>query len=285
MHFNEIIAAGLEADFATFSAMIRGCCNAGEAEEAISYLNRMLKRGLRPDAPLFDSLLEGCASRNLLALTEQVLAHMEELNVRPSNCTLATLVKLYSSRGELMRAISVFEDIPKQYDLEPNAHSYGALISACLGHGRPDLALETYESMSSAKCYPGARTYERLIQSCLRLGNLDKAVALVDEALCLEPVERQGQDVNMRRAFIDPKTVEELLLLVGRRRESVRLGVPMIHRLQAANFEVSERIVEAILRASSERTSSTQGSPCIERAPGRAARAAELQRWRNFPSL
>eukprot|EP00933_Yihiella_yeosuensis_P017341 TRINITY_DN14503_c0_g1_i1.p1 TRINITY_DN14503_c0_g1~~TRINITY_DN14503_c0_g1_i1.p1 ORF type:complete len:544 (+),score=112.14 TRINITY_DN14503_c0_g1_i1:238-1869(+) len=248
-HFETMQALGLEPDSITYSAMIRCCCCIGDAEEGLSYLKKMLHNGLCPDLPLFDALLQACASCNSLVLTERVLEDMQRLGIKPSNCTLAILVTLYSSRGELHRAIQAFEEMPRQYKLEPNAHAYSALIAACCNHGRPDLALQAYQEMPREICSPGARTYERLIQSCLRLGDLNKAVAIVNEALCLRSCQQIDEDSAIRSIHIDPKVVEELLRLAARRGQAQQLCAPLLARLRAARFEIDEALAESITSA------------------------------------
>merc|ERR1740138_873971 len=121
--------------------MIRGFCAIGNVEEAMAYFRQMRDQGIMPDVPLFDGLLDGCASRNMLSLTQQVLADMAALGLTPSNTTLAILVRFHGQRGELARSIAIFKELPRQHGFTVNAHAYGALVSACLAANRADLAL------------------------------------------------------------------------------------------------------------------------------------------------
>eukprot|EP00440_Ansanella_granifera_P016591 gb/GFBE01018024.1/.p1 GENE.gb/GFBE01018024.1/~~gb/GFBE01018024.1/.p1 ORF type:complete len:554 (+),score=106.56 gb/GFBE01018024.1/:1-1662(+) len=277
-YFEQLMSESIAPDFATFSAMIRGFCNASRTEEALSHLELMLKHDLHPDAMLFDALIESCALRNLLAPAEQALLIMQKLAVQPSNCTLAACIKLYSSRGELSRAVTVFEDMPKQFGFEPNSYVHGALISACFRNGRPDLALKSFENMSSQGCTPSAQTYEYLVQCCLSLGDLNKAMSLVDEALCLRQSGEADQSpaIDVRRVSIEPKVVEDLLSLIGRRREATKLGVPLLQRLAAANIPIAERVSDSILRAAALEAGHA-ASPATQ-----CQRRAEFNCWRNF---
>eukprot|EP00913_Durusdinium_trenchii_P007977 g7483.t1 len=263
--FEELKREGLHPDFAMYSAMIRGFCHVGKVEDALTYFELMLRDRLQPDAMLFDALLEGCVSHNLLHGAEQ-----KDLGVQPSNTTLAACIKLYSARGEIGRAYAVFDDMVQSHQLQPNAYVYGTLIAAALRNGRPELALATHDS---GGCSPSARTYEHLMQCCLQLGLLERALEFLDEALGLK------ESAPSRRAFIDPKIVEELrsfrsfkshsdlgpdfinlhylflfghgvfqnllglqelLVLIARRKESERLGMPLLKRLEAADFELPE---------------------------------------------
>lgn len=251
---------GFDGDFAIYSAIIRGFCNVGKVEEALTHLELMMQRKLQPDAMLFDILLEGCVSRNLFQKAERILIFMKDLGIQFSNTTLAACIKLHSARGEIKRAYMIFDEWVQTNRLQPNSEVYGALIAAALRNGRPEMALSTYET---ADCTPSTRTYEQLVQCCIQLGLLDKAVDLLDEALGLKDA------THSRRVFIHPKIIEELLVLISRRKESERLAVPLLKRLESADFDLPENFDRYI-------------KPNAGITPLGSKRRADFDRWRSF---
>lgn len=242
--FRDMSRSGMEPDLGSYSAMIRGYCAAGDLEQAMMLFHMMRRRGMVPDAALFNAILDSCAWRNMPTLTEEILADMEVVGVLPSNATLSILLRLYGRGRDLPRALQIFEDMPKRHNFELNSSAYGTLISVCLGGGRVDLALENFERMAEANVLPNARTYEAVILGCLRHGNLDRAVELIDNALGLG-VARTGP----ARAYVEPRVVEDVLTLIGRRRQARRLGAPLVRRLQEAGFEFCESMAQSILRS------------------------------------
>jgi len=271
--YRALIEAGYEPNCAVYSAMIRGFCAGGDLEEAMRVFQEMRLSGIGADASLINALLEGCAKRSMVSLADTVLAEMDASGVLPSNQTLAILLRLYGRSRDLGRSLKVFEDMPKRYGLEINAHAYTSLVSVCLGNGRLDLALEAFQKMKRAGYGATVRTYESLIMGSLRHGDLDNAVGLVDDALGLEKCSREA--LSSRRVNLDPKLVEDVLLLIGRRRQVKRLGVPLLERLQASGLEVcSEEVVESVLR-SAELQCDSPRSPL-------ESRRAERQSWRDF---
>jgi len=256
--------------------MIRGLCNVGKVEEALAFVEKMRRDTIYLDAMLFDVLLEACVHQNYFKGAEQLLAQMKELGMQPSNATLATCIRLYSSRGELQRAMSIFDDMSREYHLQPNAYVYGALIAACVRCGKPDLAMCTHERMAAAGCMPSVRTYELLIQCCIQLGWTAKAVELLDAALGLGT---ESEDAVPRTpAFVDPKVVEDLLLLLARRKQASSLGVPLLKRLEEADFEFPERVA-GIAGMAVEPTAVSQSSPARH---VRCERRRDFDQWRNF---
>lgn len=264
--FQDMISMNLTPDTLTYTSLVRCCCAVGDMEQAVFFFQSMRSQGLVPDTGLFDCLFEGCASRNKMGLAELLLAEMRKLSVRPSSATLATLVRLHAARGELHQALSVFEELPTLHGVEPDARAYGTLVAACIGGSRLELALAAFDRMCQAGCCPSARTYERLISSCVHHGNIEKAIAILDHAM-------GGGTPTSRRACIEPKVIEELLTLLGRRRQG-RLAVQLLERLHKAGIEVPQRL--------SEMLQACQGQDLPSGVL--MQRREALNRWRNFPS-
>jgi len=241
--FQDILASGLKADGACLSAMICGYCATGALDKAMTHFGMMKKLHIAPTASLFDAIINGCMWGNAPVVLEQVLVDMEADGVHPSNSTVAALVRHYGRGGDMDRAMAIFQDMPQRYGLQLDSRAYGALVSVCLTNDRLDLALDAATKMSSAGFVPSARTYESLISSCLKSGDLDHAVSLFDEALCLST-----ESSLVRPARLEPRLLDDVLRLIGRRRQTVRLGAPFVERLVAAGVEVPE-IAASILRS------------------------------------
>lgn len=294
--FNELECAGFSPSSETYSTLIRGFCAAGNIEQGLVYLHTMKSQGIVPEVALYNAVLAVCASRNMLGLAEDLVAEMETLGLRPTGNTLASMVRLFGDRGQLSRALEVFADFPYRHGFEPDSIAYHALVSACLVSGHLDVALDTFAKMTSAGFIASARTYEALIDTCMRRGELGSAVHLVADALGLAstetspstPAVAQADGSEMpaparRRAMVEPRVVEELLRLIGRRGEADRLGLPLLGRLRVANYEVSERVVLGVHRAADQSASpSVEGELQVQTSlqARREARRAEWARWR-----
>lgn len=267
--FQNLTSSGITPDGATFSAMICGHCSAGNVDKAMRYFRLLRERGIVPTAPLFDAILDGCAWMNMPTLMEQVLADMEATGVRPSTSTLSILMRLHGMNRDADKAMALFDELPKKHGLKLDGHAYGTLISVCLKNDVCDMAWSAFERMSAAGLMAHARIYESLIAACLRRGQLDNAVRVVDEALGM------SKETSLPRLRLQTKTIEDILQLIGRRRQAARLGAPMIERLLAAGVELSESLVDAVLRSAS----ADDEVPCSELH----RRHAQRQEWRNFP--
>lgn len=256
----------------SFVALIRGLCSQGCVHEALQFFNLMLQWGYRPDASLVDALLECCVARAQLELAEHVISVMGSYHLRPSNTTLAASLRLCFARGELDQALEVFQEMPASFGFVPNAYVHGVLISMCHSLGKSESALQVYERMLSRGCRPDARTYECLVRCCFGIGRFSEAVSLVDAALGLR--EPDGQTPPPRRTYIDSCVVEELLGALGRRGLARSLGAPLLRRLQASNFEISEDVATALVRAAEAETQQAASESVLQQ------RRIQFQHWR-----
>jgi len=271
--FQDLMSSGITPDGASFSAMVCGHCSAGNVDKAMHYFRLLRERGIVPTAPLFDAILDGCAWMNMPALVEQVLADMEATGVRPSTTTLSILMRLHGMNRDTEQALALFDELPKKHGLKLDGHAYGSLISVCLKNDVYDMAWNAFERMIFADCVTHARIYESLIAASLRRGLLDNAVQVVNEALGLSK-QQPDEAVMAPRMRLQSKTIEDVLNLIGRRRQAASLGAPMVEQLLAAGVELQETLVDAMFRSASKETE----LPCSELHRRRAQRL----HWRNF---
>jgi len=294
--FRELEECGLSPDFSIFSILVRGYCSAGNLEQALLHFRLMRQYGFQPDSALFDAVLSACVNKNLLVLAEEVLAEREAaLGDRPTAATLAILVRLHGARGDLGRAVEVFEEIPRQHGLEVDARAYHALVSTCLASGRLDLALDAFCAMSSAGCHTSAKTYEALITASLREGALEQAAALVEDSFGFPPAPStasatadaaddgasgdaapQQQQQQQRR---QPEAAGNSLSGAD-----FALDSPSSNRLPQRRALLEQRVVEAVLElAGRRREASRIGLPLLDslseaRFPVSERLAASLRR-------
>jgi pentatricopeptide repeat protein len=271
--FQDLTSSGVTPDGASFSAMVCGHCSAGNVDKAMHYFGLLRARGIIPTAPLFDAILDGCAWMNMPALVEQVLADMEATGVRPSTTTLSILMRLHGMNRDTDQAFALFNELPKKHGLKLDGHAYGSLVSVCLKNDVYDMAWNAFERMTAAECVTHARIYDTLIAASLRRGMIENAVQVVNEALGLSK-QQPDEPAITPRMRLQPKTIEDVLNLIGRRHQAAQLGVPMVEQLLAAGVEIPESLVDAMFRSAGKEAE----LPCSELHRRRAQR----QHWRNF---
>jgi len=240
--FKDLVDAEIEPEYNTFSIVVRGYCATGNLEKAMALFGTMRQHGIAPTQTLFNALLACCARKHMVVLAEQILQDMMDSGVHPNSSTVTILVRLYGHARDLGSAFSWATELSERYKFELAGDAYGALIAASLLNNQLDSALCVFQDMPSEGCVLPARTYGILITACLRDGDLVSAVQLVDNAFAFNS---EGQQP---RARLERSLLEDVLRLIGRRRQSVTLGAPLLHRLTAANVEISDELAAAVLQ-------------------------------------
>eukprot|EP00392_Amoebophrya_sp_AT5.2_P011108 g11183.t1 len=95
---------GIEPDLITYSTLIKGFCQIGHLEKALTYMRHLRERGLSPDELVFNSLLDGCVKANDLQTGIRTFEELtsKELHSQigsPSHVTYQILVRLYRRCG------------------------------------------------------------------------------------------------------------------------------------------------------------------------------------------
>jgi len=240
--FTDLMDTEIKPEYATFSSVVRGYCAAGSLEKAMALFGTMREHAIAPSQALFNALLDCCARKHMVVLAEQILEDMMDNGVHPNSSTVTILVRLYGHARDLQSSFRVTTELSEQYKIELAGDTYAALIAASLLNNQIDSALGVFEDMPSEGCVLPARTYGILITACLRDGDLASAVELVNSAFAFNC---EGQQP---RARLERSLLEDVLRVIGRRRESATLGAPLLHRLMAANVEISDDLTASILR-------------------------------------
>eukprot|EP00429_Kryptoperidinium_foliaceum_P054707 CAMPEP_0176087170 /NCGR_PEP_ID=MMETSP0120_2-20121206/43638_1 /TAXON_ID=160619 /ORGANISM="Kryptoperidinium foliaceum, Strain CCMP 1326" /LENGTH=887 /DNA_ID=CAMNT_0017421009 /DNA_START=96 /DNA_END=2759 /DNA_ORIENTATION=+ len=192
-------AAGFQPNAVTYSAIIRGHCMQGDLEKAFEVYHSIRQDGVCLDCVVYNILLAGCLQRRHWQLADVVIDHIQQQCIVKSSVTNATLVKMWSRRGDLQKAIDVvYEGLTAQRDLCPggarhfrpyiDAHVGSCIIGACMHHEAPARALEIFQDMRRWPHFegPDIQTYNAMVSGLAKHGFLQQAVDCAEE-LCERP--------------------------------------------------------------------------------------------------
>mmetsp|Transcript_110060 Transcript_110060/g.173941 ORF Transcript_110060/g.173941 Transcript_110060/m.173941 type:complete len:658 (-) Transcript_110060:53-2026(-) len=174
---------GISPNIITYSAIIKGYCQAGRINDAFSVLEGMVQNTrFTPDEIMYNTLLDGCARQGMVDRGMEVLKRMESDRVPPSNFTLSVLVKLCNRGKRLDKSFDLCQAISLKHKFRLNVHVYSNLIHGCIAHKDIDRALGVLEKMMCESVRPNARTYTILITACVEGKRAQDAAGLVRAA-------------------------------------------------------------------------------------------------------
>jgi len=197
----------VEPDLVTYSTLIKGFCAWGQLDHALGLLEEIqVSCKFRPDEMMYNSLLDGCYREGRVCDGTRLVAEMKRDGVAPSNYTLSMLVKLFSRGKRLDQAFSIVDELSAEFGLRPNVHVYTCLIQGCFKNQLPVKALSLLDMMLANGVHPDERAYGVLVRGHLNMGDLDKAVEIVESAY-------QGQSP----AGVDPACLREVMTKLRKR--------------------------------------------------------------------
>jgi pentatricopeptide repeat protein len=134
---------GVTLDTCSFNILVKGLCQCGKFDEAISLLHEMPKQGCQPNV-----------------------------------ATYSTFMHFLCQRSQVDKAFELFERMRKQ-DIAADTIVYNILISGLCRQERVSEAFDLFKSMTSEGCYPNSGTYQVLLDGLISLGKFFEAKSLV----------------------------------------------------------------------------------------------------------
>mmetsp|Transcript_56626 Transcript_56626/g.103628 ORF Transcript_56626/g.103628 Transcript_56626/m.103628 type:complete len:680 (-) Transcript_56626:81-2120(-) len=184
-----MVAQGIEPNIITYSAILKGYCQANRLDEAFQLMSQMMQTTeLRPDEIMYNTLLDGCARQGLFDKGMQVYAEMQQVGVPPTNFTLSVLVKLASRSKRLDSAFELCDEISSKYRFRLNVHVYSNLVHGCVMGKDLGRGMEVLQKMLSERVRPDARTYDSLLRACIADHRAQDAAGLLRAAMGLRNV-------------------------------------------------------------------------------------------------
>lgn len=159
--FHKIVDSGCKPTVSMYGALISGHCRVGSMREALELLCEMYASGLSADSVLYNTILGGCVAHELWDLATVVLQEMDDNGIRRTSFTAALLVKMWSKRGELERAVEVVRRalasgeaascgrMSKHRPGSVDPRLASCLIGACMHNRAPERALELFDEMKA----------------------------------------------------------------------------------------------------------------------------------------
>lgn len=148
-------------DVVTWGAMIRGCMENGQGQDAIEAFKKMQETRVKPNTPIFISLLKACSNNGELKQGMIVHEEVRKVDLDVDLAIQASLIGMYSNCGCIEKAQKVFDEV-STYD---NV-IWVAMIAAYLQHGQQACAVQLYGRMVAESTRLDAKNFVSMIKNC-----------------------------------------------------------------------------------------------------------------------
>lgn len=135
-------------DVISWTSIIVGTAQHGQAEEALALYDEMVLAGIKPNEVTFVGLIYACGNVGLVDRGRALFRSMvEDYNITPSLKHYTCLLDLFSRSGYLEEAENVIKTMP----FKPDEPTWAALLSACKSHGKTQMAIRIADHLSNTK--------------------------------------------------------------------------------------------------------------------------------------
>ncbi|TMW89000.1 hypothetical protein EJD97_017781 [Solanum chilense] len=181
----KIFDSMLTRDVVSWTSIIVGMAQHGQAIEALSLYDDMILAGLKPNEVTFVGLIYACSHVGLVNKGKSLFKSMiDDYKLSPSLQHYTCLLDLYSRSGHLEDAENLLNTMPFQ----PDEAVWAALLSACKQHGNTEI---------------GVRVANRLLilgpkdpSTCILLSNTYAGAALWDN---VSKLRKQLANLEVRK--------------------------------------------------------------------------------------
>ncbi|XP_077220482.1 pentatricopeptide (PPR) repeat-containing protein [Tasmannia lanceolata] len=263
-------------DTVSYSAIISGCVQNGNAEEALVIFRKMLFNGIEPDLATMVGVVPTCAH---LAALQHGRCNHGYLIVRGFTLDISisnALIDMYSKCGTIDVAREIFDRMTKR-----DIVSWNAIIAGYGIHGLGTEAVSLFHNLQSTGLKPDDVTFICLLSACSHSGLVTEGkhwffemsrhfniVPRMEHCICMVDLLGRGGLLGEAYNFIQKMSFEPDVRVWG-----ALLGACRIHK----NIELGEEVSKTIQKLGPEGTGNFVLLSNIYSAAGRWDDAANVR--------
>lgn len=169
-------------DVYTYTTVLSLYCKLDRYDAVEATWNDMISRGITPSVVTFNVMLSN-SNENAPAIIKLMQSH----GFKPDNFTYNSLLQQCVAKGEVDRAIGIFNQLLSNEDLEPNAVNFTTVLDLCTKHNRLpkafDYLRELIHIMGVGRFKPDNAMFQKVINVCTRGGYFEMGERFVSKML------------------------------------------------------------------------------------------------------
>lgn len=162
----------------SWSAIISGYVQHGEALKAIELFDTMQQQGVKPSKTSFLSTLKACGSTCHIEKGRLLHDQILRSELRSDIIMGSTILDMYAKCGSLHEARKVFDGLPST-----DVVSWNALLAGYSQNGEGHLCLECYEIMQQKGFKPTKTTFICTLKACTHILGIDEGRLIHDQMI------------------------------------------------------------------------------------------------------
>lgn len=173
--YEDMVAAGVEADALCYNAVIHACAETGLVDEATRMLKAMQGvHGLKPTLVTYNSLIHCCAKKGFGARALDFLQALQESGLEADLITYNTVCSALAKSGQVDAANKILDDM-SGFGVAPDVITFNSVLSACAHASEWKRGLQLLARMRTSDVQPDVISYNTAIHACVKNGADEEA--------------------------------------------------------------------------------------------------------------
>lgn len=183
--YKEMVKAGILPDVETLNHLIKGLCDIGCLDLALTQFHRMDKKQCFPNSQTFEILIKALYTSEQADKAVELLNQMLDLQISPHFDFYNSIIPLLCSINrfkEVIKLLRIREDAGGNLDL----HLYSYLINCLSANQQIESAVELIRKITNSGLAPLTNMYMDIVDGFCNIGKFTEAMSFLDEGRVLE---------------------------------------------------------------------------------------------------
>ncbi|KAH1080438.1 hypothetical protein J1N35_020199 [Gossypium stocksii] len=175
--FDEMLQRGCSIDVLAYNSLLEALCKGGCVDEAYKMFREMGLNGIEPNACSYSVFIRAYCEANDIHAAFKVLDRMRRYNLVPNLFTYNCIIKKLCKNDKIDEAYQLLTEMIER-NINPDTWSYNVILAYHCEHSEVNRALRLISRMQKNDCLPDKHTYNMPLKLFIRIGRFDKATEL-----------------------------------------------------------------------------------------------------------
>ncbi|XP_007023868.2 PREDICTED: pentatricopeptide repeat-containing protein At1g52640, mitochondrial [Theobroma cacao] len=175
--FDEMVQRGCSIDVLAYNCLFEALCKSGNVDEAYKMFGAMGSSRIELDACSYSVFIRAYCEANDIHAAFRVLDRMRRYNLVPNLFTYNCIIRKLCNNDKVDEAYQLLTEMIER-GISPDEWSYNAILAYHCEHSEVNRALNLISRMEKNECFPDRHTYNMALKLLIRIGRFDRATEL-----------------------------------------------------------------------------------------------------------
>lgn len=171
--FDEMLVRGCVVDMPAYNSVLESLCKGGKVDEAYKLFQEIRSKGLEPDSFTYSIFIHASCEANDIHSAFRVLDRMKRYNLAPNVFTYNCIINKLCKSDRVEEAYQLLDEMIER-EVRPDVWSYNAILAYHCDHCEVNKALRLITRIDTDSCQPDRHTYNMVLKMLIKIGRFDR---------------------------------------------------------------------------------------------------------------